>query len=273
MRTLIAVFALALIPLAAAASLSAPGGKHCQVAESGVPTPGLNELVFGSNTRPVPSDARLSDAQIESLADLDTKLRRVLQDVEARAAKLPAGDAHAARAKLDAKGRPQLPALVERFVSEAVGDAALVIDVETAREFRLANAEALAARESGDKERWCPLCIAVRRGLEADFTWRSDKFGALSAEQAKEATLLANLRDDVRRQWSARLREELRPAQIAWLRQAQMQWVKTTLKRAVVDGMQSLGKETCDACSTSIQWKCEFCSIVLNALDEAKAKS
>lgn len=277
MRTLIAVLALAWIPLAAAASLSAPrstpGGKHCQLAESGVPTPGLSELVLGSKTRPVPSDARLSEAQVETLADFDTKLRRVLKDVEARAARLPAGESRNAVATLDAKGPPQLPALVERFVSEAACDAALVIDVETAHEFRLANAQALAARESGDKLGWCPLCLAVRRGIEADFAWRSNRFGELSPEQAKEATLLAHLRDDVRRQWSARLREELRPAQIAWLRQAQMQWIKTTLKQSVVDGMKAMGEETCNACSTSIQWKCEFCSIVLDALDEAKAKS
>jgi hypothetical protein len=212
----------------------------------------------------------LSDAQVETLVKLDTKLRRVLQGIESRAALLPAGTPGAVDAK--AAGA-QLPELVERFLADAARDRAILIDPETAREFELANAAALAAKHAGDKTRWCPLCLAVRRGLEADFAWRADEHGVLSPEQSKEALRLAKMREDVRQEWSAGLKAELRPAQLAWIREAQMGWVKSTLHASVLGGMRTLGKEKCDACATKVEWKCEFCSIVLDALAEAKAKN
>ena len=266
MRTLVAAFLLALLPLAAAA---VPGGKYCQVADSGVPTPGLAELVMGSKTEPVPAQARLTEAQIDTLAELDTKIRRILEGINARAAKLPAGGGAAGNAEL---ARQALPELVTRFLAEASRDRALLIDVESASEFRLANAEALEAKLQGDKSRWCPVCLAVRHGMEADFAWRAGEFGELSPAQEKEAAELASMRDDVRRKWAATLKSELNPAQLSCLREAQMRWLKATLKGAVASGMRSLGAKKCEACTTTVETKCEFCSLVLNAVDEAKSK-
>ena len=268
MRTLIAI---SLLSLFSSASAAVPGGKACQVAASAVPTPGLESLVMGSKSDPVPSAARLTEAQIDKLASLDTQLRAALEALEARAAKLPAGTrgARAANAEL---ARQDLPALVTRFLAEAARDQALVFDFEAAGEFNLANAAALAAKSQGDKSRWCPLCLAVRRGVEADFAWKAGEFGALSPEQEKEAAQLAAARDELRRKWEAALTAELKPEQLGCLRQAQMRWLKTTLHGAVASGMRSLGAPKCDACATTLQWKCEFCSIVLGAVDEAKSK-
>jgi hypothetical protein len=271
MRTLVAAALFALftvaLPMAAAA---VPGGKACQVADSAVPTPGLEELVFGSKTDPVPSQARLTERQIEKLAEIDTKFRKILVDLEARSRKLPAGAGSSANAELASL---PLPELVERFLAGAARDRALVIDIESAPEFHLANAEAMAAKLQGDKTRWCPLCLAVRQGMEAEFAWKAGELGALSPAQEKEAVELASLRDGVRRKWAAALSSELNAAQLEWLREAQMRWLKSTLQGAVATGMRSLGPEKCEACATKVEWKCEFCSIVLNALDEAKSRS
>ena len=266
MHTLIAAALLALLPIAAAA---VPGGKACQVALSAVPTPGLGELVMGSKTDPVPVQARLTEAQINTLADLDTKLRTTLNGIEARVARLPAGRG---AAKDEELAKQELPELVARFLAEAARDRALLIDAESAGEFRLANAEALEAKKRGDKSRWCPLCLAVRQGMEADFAWRAGEFGRLSPEQQKEAAELASMRDEVRRKWTTTLKAELNPAQLARLQAAQMRWLKSELADAVADGMGSLGAEKCAACATKVEWKCEFCSIVLRAVDEAKSK-
>lgn len=267
MHKLIAAALFAVLPLAAAA---VPGGKHCQVAESAVPTPGLAELVMGSKTDPVPDKARLSDSQVNTLAELDTKLRKTLNDIEARVAKLPAGKAGAASARL---AQQELPELVACFLSSATRDRALLIDVDSAPAFRLANSEALAAKERGEDSSWCALCVAVRKGMEADFAWRADEFGSLSPEQKQEAAVLASMRDEVRRKWTSALKSELSTAQIAWLREAQMRWLKSTLHGAVASGMRTLGAKKCDACATIVGLKCEFCSIVLGAVDEAKSKS
>jgi len=265
MHKFIAAFLLSLVPIAAAA---VPGGKACQVAESGVPTPGLSELVMGSKTEPVPVQARLTEKQIDTLAQLDTQLRKTLEGIDARVARLPAGRGAAANAEL---ARLELPELVTHFLAEASRDRALLISVESAPEFRLANAEALEAKLQGDKSRWCPLCLAVRQGMEADFAWGSGEFGALSPEQQKEAAELASMRDEVRRKWTTTLKSELSPAQLTWLREAQMRWLKSTLQGAVTNGMRSLGAKKCEACATTVEWKCEFCSIVLNAVDQAKS--
>ncbi|HTF90193.1 MAG TPA: hypothetical protein VK843_17390 [Planctomycetota bacterium] len=267
MRTLIAAFLLALLPLAAAA---VPGGKRCQVADSAVPTPGLSGLVMESRTDPAPAELRLSETQIDHLAELDTKLRLALEQIGARAARLPAGHGASGKAEL---AQQALPELVTRFLADACGDQALVIDIESAREFHLANAEALEARNQGDKTRWCPLCLGVRRGLEADFAWKTGELADLSPAQAKEAAELASQRDTLRRSWAAALKSELSPAQLTWLREAQMRWLKGTLQGSVAKGMRSLGAKKCEACATTVEWKCEFCSIVLGAVDEAKQKS
>ena len=269
MRSLIAVSLLTLLPCASAA---VPGGKRCQVAASAVPTPGLEALVMGSGAAPVPAQAQLTDAQIETLASLDTKLRKSLEEIETRAAKLPAGARGAQVAKTDLALKP-LPELVTHFLAEATRDQALVFDVEKAGEFQLANAAALAAKQNGDDTRWCPLCLAVRRGIEADFAWKAGEFGTLSPAEEKEAGRLAAARDEVRRTWAAALASQLKPEQLTWLREAQMRWLESTLHDAVVSGMRSLGAKTCAACAKSVATKCEFCSIVLGAVDEAKSKT
>jgi hypothetical protein len=275
MRTLIATFLFALLPLSALAvpavfaAPAVPGGKACQVAASVVPTPGLDLLVMGSKTDPVPADARLTEQQIHTLAEVDTKFRVLRANLDARAAELPAGRGAVKHEEL---ARQELPALVTRFLADAARDQALLIDVESASEFRLASGKALEAQVQGDKSRWCALCLAVRRGMEADFAWRAGEFGTLSAEQEKEAAELASRRDELRRKWAAVLKSELRPAQLAWLREAQMRWLKGTLQSAVAGGLRSLGAKQCEACATTVEWKCEFCSIVLAAVDEAKAK-
>lgn len=267
MHTLILAALAAVLPVAAAA---VPGGKACQVAESAVPTPRLADLVFGSKTDPVPAQGRLTEAQVEKLADLDTQLRRTLQDFNARVAKLPVA--------AKGEGSPELASqtlaeLVEHFFAQATRDRALLIDVEAAREFQLANADALSAKSRGEDRRWCALCLAVRRGMEAEFAWKAGEFGALTSEQQREAEKLASLRNDLRRKWTAALKSELSTAQLGWLRDAQMRWLKETLHSSVANGMRSLGEKKCESCATKLESKCEFCSIVLTAVDEAKAKS
>jgi hypothetical protein len=267
MRTLIFAALAALLPVTAPV---VPGGKACQVADSAVPTPGLEALVFGSKAESAPTEQRLTGKQIEKLADLDTEIRRTLQDVDARAARLPAATKSVASPEISSK---PLAELVEHFLSEAARDHALLIDVEGAREFHLANADALAAKLRGDETRWCALCLAVRRGMEADFAWKAGEFGALSSEQQREAVKLASLRNDVRRKWTAALKAELSKSQLSWLRESQMRWLKTTLHDAVASGMRTLGAKKCESCATARQWKCEFCSIVLAAVEEAKKTS
>jgi len=268
MRPLIAISLLALLPFASAA---VPGGKACQVAASAVPTPGLEALVMGSKADPRPAELQLSEKQIEILSSLDTKLREALEGIEARTARLPAGERKAQAPSAELAGQP-LPELVTHFLAESARDQALVFDFEAAAEFNLANAAALEAKQKGDKSRWCPLCLAVRRGVEADFAWKANEFGALSPAQAKEAAQLAAAREEVRRKWTAALAAELKPEQLTCLREAQMRWLKSTLQGAVASGMRSLGAQKCEACATTVQWKCEFCSIVLGAVDEAKSK-
>ncbi len=81
--------ALALSALLPFAFAAASGGKACQVAESGVPTPGLAELVMGSQTDPLPNGVQLSAAQIDKLYELDNALRGRLSEIEARERELP----------------------------------------------------------------------------------------------------------------------------------------------------------------------------------------
>lgn len=269
MRTLIFAALAGLLPVAAPAAPAIPGGQACQVAACAVPTPGLADLVTGSKTDPVPAEGRLTEAQVNRLAGLDTEIRKALQDVNARVAKLPAASKQAGSPKL---ANQPLAELVEHFFVAATRDCALLIDVEGESEFRLANAKALAAKARGEGS-WCALCLAVRRGVEADFTWKAGEFGALTSEQQLEAEKLASLRNDLRRKWTAALKSELNPSQLSLLRGAQMRWLKSTLRSSVANGMRPLGAAKCDSCSTGLQWKCEFCSIVLTAVDEAKEKS
>lgn len=268
MRTLIAVPLLALLPFASAA---VPGGNACQVAASVVPTPGLEVLVMGSKTDAVPANVRLTEAQVETLAHLDTKLRRDLEGIQARVAQLPAGARAAKAANAESANQP-LPVLVTRYLAEAARDQALVLDFESATEFRLANAAALDARQKGDSQRWCQLSLAVRRGVEADFAWKEHEFGALSPAEEKKAAQLAAARDEVRRTWAAALAKELKPQQLDWLRAAQMRWLESTLQGSVASSLRSLGAKKCEACAATAEWKCEFCSIVLGAVDEAISK-
>ncbi|MBK8179243.1 MAG: hypothetical protein IPK67_10230 [Planctomycetes bacterium] len=272
MNKLIATLLLALSSLTAAAAPSspAPGGKACQVAASAVPTPGLAELVMGSKETPVPAEARLSAKQIEALALVDTRLKGVLAEIEARVAGLPRGTAK--ESNPDLESRP-LPELVTHFLAQAVRDQALLIDVESAGEFDMADAAALEAKARGDQKAWCPLCLGVRRGMEAGFAWRAGEFAELSAAQEKEALVLAGLREDVRRDWAAALKAQLTPAQLSALRTAQLRWLKSTLQQAVAGGMRSLGAKKCEACTTRVEWKCEFCFLVIRAVEEAKAGS
>jgi hypothetical protein len=260
----IAAAFLALVPLVAFA-----GGKACQIAQSAVPTPGLFELVMGSKTEPVPEQVRLSVAQVDALADCDTKIREALGEVEARKAKLPAGEHGESRAAL---AEEPLAALVTRCLAEAACDRALVIDVETAREFRLATDAAARARERGDKSLSCELCLAVRSGMQAKFAWKAGEFAALTPAQEKEAAELASKRDELRHQWTAAVQAQLTAPQLAWLRDAQMRWLKETLRGSLVHGVRTLAAKNCRACEEQATLKCEFCSIVSNAVEQAKAK-
>ncbi|KAF0242249.1 MAG: hypothetical protein FD180_4011 [Planctomycetota bacterium] len=263
MRTFAAVAALiALLPLPADA-----GGKACQVSESAIPTPGLRELAMGSTSNPLPDNAWLKGAQIDRLAEADTHFRLALRDLDEQLAKLPAGKGAPAA---DLAGKP-LPELVTAFLSRATRGRAILIDTESAGEFWLADDEAMAASKGGEKSRWCALCIAVRTGMEARFQYEESDFGALTEEQKKKLAALGQKRDDLGRKWAAILKEELTAPQLEWLRDAQMRWLKATLKTAVTNGVKSLGARTCEACSEeAVQEKCEFCAIVTKALEAAK---
>src|SRR5258706_10646212 len=179
---------------------SAPGGDACQVASSAVPTPGLPELVMGSKERSVPDDARLTQAQIQSLARQDTLIRRALDEIEARFRKLPAGEGRAAQTGLADKA---LPELVAHFLASASREQAFLIDVAAASEFQLATDATVKAEKSGEKSRGCSLCLAVRRGMEAKFQWRSGELAKLTPDQEQEAAELAALREGLRRKWAA----------------------------------------------------------------------
>lgn len=264
MTRITALFAAAavLLPIPAAA-----GGKACQIADSAVPTPGLRELTMGSTSNPVPDNARLTGGQIEALAEADTQFRRALREIDEKVAKLPAKEKNAAA---DLAGKP-LPELVTAFLARAARGRAILIDPEAAREFTLADAKALAARKAGEKDRFCPLCIAVREGMEAPFRWDAAEFGELTAQQTKELAELGQERDDLVRKWEAVLQNQLTAPQLEWLREAQMRWLKETLRTAVTEGLTSLGVETCKSCADlALPKKCEFCSIVTNALEEAR---
>ena len=262
MRKFAAVTALfALLSLPAAA-----GGKACQVAESAVPTPGLRAMAMGSSSEPMPDEARLTSAQIDILAEADTNFRRALQEIEERIKKFPAGKPGAVA---DLSGKA-LPELVTAFLSRSVRGRAFVIDPKTAGEFRLANDAAMAAWKNGEESKSCPLCIAVRVGLESSFRWEESEFGALTEAQKKELAELGKKRDDLGRKWAFVLKEELTVPQLEWLRNAQMRWLKATLKSSVTAGMKSLGAKTCGACAwKQEQEKCEFCVIVKKAVEAA----
>ena len=276
-------FALALSALLPFAFAAAPGGKACQVAESGVPTPGLAELVMGSKTDPLPNGVQLSAAQIDKLYELDNTLRGRLSEIEARARELPRAvsakaPAHGAKTPAHGAQAPaacevgksaELPALVADFLAPATRDAAILIDAEQAIEFRLARKGADA--KSRDENSSCELCLAVRRGMERPFAWTPRDFGELNAEQAKEAKFLAEKREEVRRAWSRAIASELTPAQLDRLRRAQMGWLKSTLAETVEKGLVSLGAATCSSCKAEVQVKCEFCGIVEKALERARA--
>ena len=269
MRALFALPLLALLPLASAA---VRGGKVCQVADSAVPTPGLADLVMGARPGSAPSPTRLTEAQITILADLDTKLRRSLQVIESRAARLPAGARGAEAAKAELALLP-LPDLVTRLVADATRDQALVLDCETAPEFGHADAAAPDAGQRGDETRSCPPCRAVRRGVEAGFAWKAGEHGRLSPAEQVEAAELAAARDEARRTWKSALVAELGPEQLAWLRKEQMRWLESTMRGAVADGLRALGTQERAACATTVEGECALCSIVLDAIDDAKAKA
>ncbi|MEK7468128.1 MAG: hypothetical protein AAB074_11995 [Planctomycetota bacterium] len=264
MRTFTVVASIiALLPIPAAA-----GGKACQIRDSAIPTPGLGELATGSTTNPMPEKALLSKEQIDTLAEADTNFRKALREINEQVAKLPAGPKRAASG---VSSKP-LAELVTAFLARAARDQALLIEVESAGEFWFANDEALAAQKKGEKDRFCALCIAVRQGVEAAFRWDESEFGELTEAQKKELAALGQKRDDLKRKWAAVLKEELTAPQLEHLRDAQMRWLKKTLKSAVAGGMKSLGDERCEACSgkEGIDKKCEFCWIVTSGVDEAK---
>lgn len=262
MRTFAAVAALmAVFSLPAAA-----GGKACQVADSAVPTPGLRELAMGSSIEPVPDGSRLTAKQIERLAEADTAFRREMKDVAARCALLPAGESK----EPDAAGKA-LPDLVALFLARSVRDAAILIDPEGEGAFGMANAAAMARWRMGDKEGFCALCIGVRRGMEAAFAWEPGKFGELTAEQEQAAVALAARRQELRQKWAAILKEELTAEQLEWLRRAQMRWLKDAVRDSVTAGLKRLDAATCESCAKdAVEMKCEFCGIVMAAVDAAK---
>lgn len=240
-----------LSPLLAAA----PGGDACQVASSAVPMPGLPELVMGSQEHPVPDGARLTQAQIRSLARQDTQIRGALDQIEARFKKLPAGQGRAVQSDPAGKG---LPELVAHLLASASREQAFLTDFATASEFQLAD---------DDKSRACSLCLAVRRGLDAKFQWRSGELAKLTQDQEKEAAELAALREGLRRKWAEAVQKELDPAQLTWLRGAQMRWLQQTLRTSVASGLRSLGEQKCTEASAP---KCVFGSILTRAVADAK---
>ncbi len=262
MRALFPALFLALLSLPAAA-----GGKRCQVAESAVPTPGLQAMAMTSSADPAPDEVRLTDAQVERLADADTSIRRALKDLAARRTKLPAGTF----AETETAGKA-LPDLVALFLGRSLRDAAMVIDADTANELSLADKSAMEHWRKGDKnERFCDLCVGVRRGLEAAFAWLPGEFGELSAEQEKEAAELAVRRQEIRQKWVAALKAELTGKQLEWLREAQMKRLKIVVLDSVTAGMRQLGAATCASCAEGAGMKkCEFCDIVLKAVAAAK---
>lgn len=262
MRSLFPALFVAVLALPAAA-----GGKRCQVAESAVPTPGLQAMAMTSSADPAPDEVRLTDEQVERLAAADTSIRRALRDIADRRAKLPAGTF----SETEAAGKA-LPDLVALFLSRSLRDAAMVIDADTANELSLADKSAMEHWRKGDKnERFCDLCVGVRRGLEAAFAWLPGEFGELSAEQEKEAADLAVRRQELRQKWVAALKAELTGKQLEWLREAQMQSLKKTVRDSVTAGMRQLGAAACESCSDGKgAKKCEFCGIVMQAVAAAK---
>jgi len=219
------------------------GGDACQVAASAVPTPGLPELVMGSKERAVPDAARLTEAQIRSLARQDTQVRRALEEVEARFHKLPAGKGQAAQASLADK---PLPEQVAHFLAGASREQAFLIDVAT-----------------DEKSHACTLCPAVRRGMEAKFQWRSGELAKLTPEQEQEAANLAARREELRRKWAAAVQAELNPVQLAWLREAQMRWLEQSLR--------TFGAKQAAACTEASAAKCVFGAILTGAVAGAKS--
>src|SRR5258706_1216764 len=192
MNAVAAAVLFALTPMVA----SAPGGDACQVASSAVPTPGLPELVMGSKERSVPDDARLTQAQIQSLARQDTLIRRALDEIEARFRKLPAGESRAAQTRLADKA---LPAPVAHFLASASREQGLLIDVAAASEFQLATDATVKAEKSGEKARGGSLGPPGRRGMEGKFQGRSGEPAKPTAGPEPEAGGAAGRAHSVRR--------------------------------------------------------------------------
>jgi len=238
MNAIAAAVFFVLSPLVA----TAPGGDACQVASSAVPTPGLPELVMGSRERAVPDDARLTQAQITSLARQDTQIRRALNEIEARFHKLPAGQGPAAQTNLADR---ELPEQVAHLLASASREQAFLIDVAT-----------------DESSRGCSLCLAVRRGMEAKFQWRSGELAKLTPDQEQEAAQLAAMREGLRRKWAAAVQTELNAVQLAWLREAQMRWLEQSLR--------SLGAKKGAACTQAFSPKCVFGAALTAAVVAAK---
>jgi hypothetical protein len=205
---------------------------------------------MGSNERAVPDAARLTQAQIKSLARQDTQIRRALDEIETRFRKLPAGDGRAAQGSPKDKA---LPELVTHFLAGASREQALLIDLAT-----------------DEKSQGCSLCLAVRRGLDAKFQWRPGEFAKLTPDQEQEAAQLAGMREDLRRKWAAAVQAELNPVQLACLREAQMRWLEQSLRTSVAAGLRSCGAKQGAACTEASAPKCVFGAILTGAVADAK---
>lgn len=261
---LVPAFAL-VVALAASA-----GGPACGISwGSAVQTPGIQELAMGSSKEPLPSGVRLTQAQIQKLFDVSEEIRRDRRALDGRLEKLRWRKDVPVAAGEGAK----LPGLVQAFLARATRDTALLIDPETSGLFDLARSKAVAAFERGEADpEACPICIAVRRGIEAPFAFGAEEFdGALTADEKKEAEAIAAGRQELRLKWIRAIRAELTEAQLDWLRHTQERWLVEETGRVVTAGLRAAGSETCRTCAEEpvTPAKCKFCSVADRAAKEA----
>lgn len=251
--------AVALLALSFASPALA-GGKPCAVAQSSIETPGLGDLAMGTS----PDDVRLTSKQIDILFDADRNLRRTLGELDGRFAKLPA-----VKAQPGAPAGATLPEMVTFFVARALRGRAILVDPETANVFSLARRKAMDA--GGTDRSACPLCVAVRRAVEAEFAWDLREFAdGLTEEQKAEIQAIAEGRQALRVKWAAILKETLTEKQLGWLREKQERWLMREVETVVEAGLRRAGTEVCKSCTEQgYAKKCEFCTVVNQALRKA----
>lgn len=230
------------------------GGKRCAVAQSGIRTPGLADLAGFPEWERVPADVRLTEDQVEKLFDADRAARRALGEAQ----KLVEG------LKTDAPALPENAALTDIVTASLFAEfreCAWVVDPETSSLFYLARSSWFTKDGKEVKDKACPVCVAVRKAMEAPFAYVE------IAETSDAVRKAAALRQEAREAWVKAIKEALTQKQLSHLIELQERHLLKRSGELAEAGLRRAGDKACASCrEQAYAVKCQFCIEVENAV-------